>query len=78
MSHYIIYNLSINHIENFSLLKEKKSKIFGIYKNTKYKYLNLYNKIFFIPRKDILKVKEISLDFIETVKKDNNEIILIL
>ena len=75
MSHYIIYNLSINHIENFSLLKEKKSKIFGIYKNTKYKYLNLYNKIFFIPRKDILKVKEISLDFIETVKKDNNVLI---
>ena len=75
MSHYIIYNLSINHIENFSLLKEKKSKIFGIYKNTKYKYLNLYNKIFFIPRKDILKVKEISLDFIETVKKDNNALI---
>ena len=75
MSHYIIYNLSINHIDNFSLLKRKKSKIFGIYKNTKYKYLNLYNKIFFIPRKDILTVKEISLDFIETDKKDNNELI---
>ena len=57
MSHYILYNLSIKSIENFSLLKQGKRKIFGIYKNTKYKALNLYNNIFFIPRNDIMIVK---------------------
>ena len=70
MSHYILYNLSIKSIENFSLLKQGKRKIFGIYKNTKYKALNLYNNIFFIPRNDIMIVKEINIKFIATIKKN--------
>ena len=79
MSNTIKYILSKINIENFSLLKEKKKKIFGYYKTASNKYYcNNKNNFCSIvmPRTDIQISKEINLNFVETVNmKFFNEII---
>lgn len=74
MSHNINYDLSLQCIENFSLLKEKKSKIFGFYKtsrSTKKSSQNKINSILsIIPRKDLIISKEISFNYILSIKEN--------
>ncbi len=70
------YNLCIKNIEYFSLFKEKKNKIFDIYKTTKYKYINQkykYDSINpHIYKKDLIITKTITLNYIKNVNKDTN------
>ena len=75
MNHYMSYNLSKANIENFSLFKEKKNKIFGYYKTKRYKYNNQDNKINFINlicRSDLIISKAIDFNFINPIQKDKN------
>ena len=75
MNHYLSYNLSKTNIENFSLLKEKKNKIFGNYKTKRYQYNNQDNKINFINlicRSDLIISKAIDFHFINPIQKDKN------
>ena len=76
MSTYIKTNISKNNIENFSLLKDKKNSIFGIYKTLRYKNINqnkINNSLISInPRDDIFVSKEINLNCQETIRKTNN------
>ena len=70
------YNLCIKNISYFSLFKEKKNKIFDIYKTTKYKYINQkykYDSINpHIYKKDLIITKTITLNYIKNVNKDSN------
>ena len=83
MRHYMSYILTIKKIENFSLSKEKKTKIFGFIKTVRYKYENINTKCnsinYTIPRNDLIICKVINLNFIKTVhmakKLNGNETI---
>ena len=70
------YKLYIKNIEYFSLFKEKKNKIFDIYKTTKYKYIKekyKYDSINpHIYRKDLIIIKTITLNYIKNVNKNTN------
>ena len=75
MSQYNTYKLINNHIEDFSLLKDEKNKIFGIYKTTRYKLNNQNNHIFStisIIKKDLIINKVININFIKIIKKPDN------
>ena len=83
MRHYMSYILTIKKIDNFSLSKEKKNKIFGFIKTIRYKYENKntkYNSLnYTIPKNDLIICKVINLNFIKTVhipkKVNENETI---
>ena len=68
-------NLCKDNIENFSLLKDKKIKLFGIYKDTKYKNINKMkiNNSLTISRNDIYISKEINLHFLKSNTNNFNE-----
>ena len=68
-------NLCKDNIENFSLLKDKKIKLFGIYKDTKYKNINKMkiNNSLTISRNDIYISKEINLHFLKSNTNNSNE-----
>ena len=74
MSHNINCDLSLQCIGSFSLLKEEKSKIFGFYKtarSTKKNYQNKINSLLsIIPRNDLAISKEISFNYILSMKKN--------
>ena len=73
MNQYMSFILVKTNIENFSLFKEKKNKIFGYYKTKRYKYNNHYNKINFInsiSRNDLIISKVIDFYYINSVQKE--------
>ena len=74
MSHNINYDLIVQCIEKFSLLKEEKSKIFGFYKTvrkTKKNYQNKINSLLsIISRNDLVITKEIIFNYILSTKKN--------
>ena len=74
MSHNINYDLSLQCMYNFSLLKEEKSKIFGFYKTARSSKKNYQNKInsllSIISRNDLVISKEISFYYILYKKKN--------
>ena len=74
MNHNINYDLSVQCIEKFSLLKEKKYKIFGFYKtarSTKKNYQKKINSLLsIISRNDLVISKEISFNYILSTKKN--------
>lgn len=76
MSHNINYDLSLQCLENFSLLKEGKSKIFGFYKTARSTKKNDQNKInsllSIIPRNDLVISKVISFNYIFSTKENIN------
>ena len=75
MSQYNTYKLINNHIEDFSLLKDEKNKIFWIYKTTRYKLNNQKNHTFStipIIKKDLIINKVININFIKIIKKSDN------
>ena len=75
MSQYNTYKLINNHIEDFSLLKDEKNKIFWIYKTTRYKLNNQKNHTFStipIINKDLIINKVININFIKIIKKSDN------
>ena len=76
MSHNINYDLSLQCLENFSLLKEGKSKIFGFYKTARSIKKNDHNKInsllSIIPRNDLVISKVISFNYIFSTKENIN------
>ena len=72
MNPYIYTNISKNNIENFSLLKDKKKPIFGIYKTIRYKNINQNTLISIIPRNDIFISKEINLNYEEPIRRTNS------
>ena len=68
-------NLCKDNIENFSLQKDKKIKLFGFYKDTKYKNINKMktNNSLTISRNDIYISKEINLHFLKSNTNNSNE-----
>ena len=71
MNPYINTNISKNNIENFSLLKDKKKAIFGVYKTIRYKNINQNSFTSIIPRNDIFISKEINLNYEKPIIKTN-------
>lgn len=73
MSHNTNYDLSLQSIDNFSLIKEGKSKIFGFYKTVRGNKKNNQNKInsflSIILRNDLFISKEIRLNYILSSKE---------
>jgi hypothetical protein len=76
MNQYMSYNLSFKNIENFSLLKGKKNRIFAIYKTLKCKYANQNYKSgclnISICRKNLIITKTITLNYIKAAHMNKN------
>ena len=73
MSHYMSCSLIKNNIDNFSLIRENKNKIFGFIKIIKNKHSNLNTKFisrnYSISRNDLVFYKNINLNYIKTDHK---------
>ena len=76
MNQYMSHNLIFENIENFSLLKGKKNRIFAIYKALKCKYANQNYKSgclnISICRKDLIIAKAITLNYIKVNRIDKD------
>ena len=69
MSHYMSCNLIKKNIDNFSLIRENKNKIFGFIKIIRNKHANLNTKFisrnYSISRNDLVIYKNINFNYIK-------------